>query len=126
MIGGSSASYLAHTPCARLFVLCFIGVETEGFLDYQGRAGDHFHCTVEPSPDLFRCRCLPFPKHGGQRFRGVGEGLWYSRGLGGGGGVWYFRGRGVLIPKGGGGRDILAVPGGAAVSRGRDKDRANT
>ena len=34
-------------PC---FVLCLIGVETEGLLDYQGRAGDHFHCTVEPSP----------------------------------------------------------------------------
>ena len=27
-------------PC---FVLCFIGVEIEGLLDYQGRAGDHIH-----------------------------------------------------------------------------------
>ena len=42
-------------PC---FVLCLIGVETEGLLDYQGRAGDHFHCTVEPSPGHIRCRLL--------------------------------------------------------------------
>ena len=35
------------SPC---FVLCLIGAETEGLLDYQERAGDHFHCTVEPSP----------------------------------------------------------------------------
>ena len=34
------------SPCS---VLYSIGVETEGFLDYQGRGGDHFHCTVEPS-----------------------------------------------------------------------------
>ena len=38
------------------FVLCFKGVETEGLLDYQGRAGDHFRCTVEPSPGDIRCR----------------------------------------------------------------------
>ena len=36
MIGGSSASYLARTP---LFCTSCNGVETEGFLDYQGRAG---------------------------------------------------------------------------------------
>ena len=35
MNGGSSVSYLACTPCA----LGSIGVETEGFLDYQGSAG---------------------------------------------------------------------------------------
>ena len=29
MIGGSSVSYLARTP-----LLCLIGVETEGLLDY--------------------------------------------------------------------------------------------
>ena len=40
-------------PC---FVHCFLGVETEGLLDYHGRAGDHFHCTVEPSSGHFRCR----------------------------------------------------------------------
>ena len=43
-------------PC---FVHCLIGVETEGLLDYQGRAGDHFHCTVEPSPGHIRCREIP-------------------------------------------------------------------
>ena len=37
--GGSSASYLARTPCIPLFVLCLLGVETEGFLDYQARTG---------------------------------------------------------------------------------------
>ena len=45
MIGGSPASYLACTPCVPLFctlfniVLCLIGMETEGLVDYQGRAG---------------------------------------------------------------------------------------
>ena len=37
--GGSSAPYLARTPCVPLFVHCLISVETEGLLDYQGRAG---------------------------------------------------------------------------------------
>ena len=37
------------------FVLCLMGVETEGLLAHQGRAGDHFHCTVEPSPGHIRC-----------------------------------------------------------------------
>ena len=40
-------------PC---FVLCLIGMETEGLLAYKGRAGDHFYCTVEPSPGHIRCR----------------------------------------------------------------------
>ena len=39
MNGGSSASYLARTPCVPLFVHCLIGVETEGLLDYQGKPG---------------------------------------------------------------------------------------
>ena len=39
MNGGSSAPYLARTPCVPLFCALLIGVETEGFLDYQGRAG---------------------------------------------------------------------------------------
>ena len=39
MNGGSSAPYLACTPCVPLFVHCLIGVETEGLLDYQRRAG---------------------------------------------------------------------------------------
>ena len=44
-------------PLASLcFVLCFVGLEAEGLLDYQGRAGEHFHCMVEPSPGHIRCR----------------------------------------------------------------------
>ena len=39
MNGGSSAPYLVRTPCVPLFVLCFMGVETEGLLDYQGGWG---------------------------------------------------------------------------------------
>ena len=39
VIRGSSVSYLACTPCVPFFVLCLIGVEAEGLLDYQGRAG---------------------------------------------------------------------------------------
>ena len=39
MNGGSSAPYLACTPCVPLFVYCLIRVEAEGLLDYQGRAG---------------------------------------------------------------------------------------
>ena len=39
MNGGTSASYLACTPCVFLFVYCFIRVDAEGLLDYQGRAG---------------------------------------------------------------------------------------
>ena len=40
MNGGSSAPYLACTPCVPLFVHCLIiRVEAEGLLDYQGRAG---------------------------------------------------------------------------------------
>ena len=38
------------------FVLRLKGVETEALLDYQGQAGDHFHCTVEPSPGHIRHR----------------------------------------------------------------------
>ena len=37
MNGGSSASYLARTPCAPCFVLCLTGGETEGLLDYHVR-----------------------------------------------------------------------------------------
>ena len=38
MNGGSSAPYLVCTPCIPSFVLCLIGVETEGLLGYKGRA----------------------------------------------------------------------------------------
>ena len=43
-------------PCC---LHCLIGVETEGLLDYQRRAGDHFHCEVEPSPGHIRSRTEP-------------------------------------------------------------------
>ena len=43
------------SPC---FVLRLMGVETEARLDYQGRAGDHVHCTVEPSSSHIRRRNL--------------------------------------------------------------------
>ena len=39
MNGGNSAPYLARTPCVPLFCTLFNRVETEGLLDYQGRAG---------------------------------------------------------------------------------------
>ena len=39
MNGGSSASYLARTPCVPLFSTCLIRVEAEGLLEYRGRAG---------------------------------------------------------------------------------------
>ena len=38
-VGGSTASYLAHTPRIPLFLLIFIRLETKNVLDYQGRAG---------------------------------------------------------------------------------------
>ena len=61
MIGGSSVLYLACALCVPLFSTLFNrGGETEGLLDYQGRAGDHFHCAVEPSPGHIRCRTLSF------------------------------------------------------------------
>ena len=41
------------------FVLCLSGVVKERLLfDYQVRAGDHFHCAVEPLPGHVRCRGL--------------------------------------------------------------------
>ena len=39
MNGGSSAPYLASTPCVPLLLHYLIRVEAEGLLDYQGRAG---------------------------------------------------------------------------------------
>ena len=53
----------ARTPCVPLFSTLFNRVETEGLLDYQVRAGDHFHCTVEPSarPFSVSIRSLPDP-----------------------------------------------------------------
>ena len=45
-------------------------VEAEGLLDYQGRAGDHFHCTVEPAPGHIRCRKTQEEVKSGCRKRG--------------------------------------------------------
>ena len=63
-------------PC---FLHRLIGVETEGFLDYQGRVGDHFHCAVEPSPGHIRCRKNGLFGHFngllGRFFRGVQNGI---------------------------------------------------
>ena len=39
MNGGSSAPYLACTPCVPLFVHCLIRVEAEGLLDYGDGRG---------------------------------------------------------------------------------------
>ena len=54
MIGGSSVSYLARTPCVPLFSTLFNrGVNRRAF-GLLGEGGDHFHCTVEPSPGHIR------------------------------------------------------------------------
>ena len=50
------------SPC---FVLCLIGVETEGLLHYGGKGGNHFHCTVEPSPGHTSKSETWVPKRGG-------------------------------------------------------------
>ena len=55
MIGGSSASYLARTPCVPLFGTQFNGDGNRRAFR-PGEGGDHFHCTVEPSPGHIRCR----------------------------------------------------------------------
>ena len=56
MKGGNSASYLARAPCVPL-VLYFVfhrGGDRRVFRP-PGEDGDHFHCTVEPSPGHIRC-----------------------------------------------------------------------
>ena len=55
------ADPVSETPCVPLFsALCWNRLETEGLVDYltRGRAGDHLHCTVEPSPGHIRCRFM--------------------------------------------------------------------
>ena len=59
------------SPCV---LLCLIGVETEGLLDYQGRAGDHFHCAVESSPGHIRC----WHRFGNHRVRNAQHEVWLS------------------------------------------------
>ena len=47
-------------PGVPLFLHCLIRVETEGLVRLPGAGGDHFHCTVEPSPSHIRCRLLSY------------------------------------------------------------------
>ena len=56
MIGGSSALYLACTPCVPLFSTLFNRGGNRRAFRLRGDGGDHFHCTVEPSPGHIRCR----------------------------------------------------------------------
>ena len=49
-------SYLARAPCVPLLSTLFNrGGSRRGFR-LPGEGGDHFHCTVEPSPGHIRCR----------------------------------------------------------------------
>ena len=56
MNGGSSVSYLACTPCVPLFCTLFSRGGNRRVFRHPGAGGDHFHCTVEPSPGHIRCR----------------------------------------------------------------------
>ena len=56
MIGGSSASYLARTPCVPLFSTLFHRGGNRRAFGLPGEGGDHFHCTVEPSSGHIRWR----------------------------------------------------------------------
>ena len=53
MSGGSSASYLARTPCVPLFCTSLNGMETEGMLGYQARAGIMSILGWKPRPVIF-------------------------------------------------------------------------
>ena len=56
MIGESSASYLACTPCVPLFCTLFNRGQSRRDFRLPGAGGDHFHCTLEPSPGHIRCQ----------------------------------------------------------------------
>ena len=62
MIGGSSASYLARTPCVPLCCTLFTRGGSRRAFRLPGAGGDHFHCTVDPSPGHIRCRSSPSRK----------------------------------------------------------------
>ena len=53
--GGSSAPYLACTPCVPLFCTLFSKSKNRRAFRLPGASGDHFHCTVDPSPGHVRC-----------------------------------------------------------------------
>ena len=59
MNGGSSAPYLARTPCVPLFSTLFKKGGNRRAFRLPGAGGDHFHCTVEPSPGRIRCLSGP-------------------------------------------------------------------
>ena len=50
MNGGSTASYLASTLGAPVFLLVLIGLEAKGLLDFQGRRGitSVVQCNLRP------------------------------------------------------------------------------
>ena len=56
MNGGSSASYLARTPCVPFFCTLFTKGGNRRAFRLPGACGDHSHCTVEPSPGHIRGR----------------------------------------------------------------------
>ena len=56
MSGGSSAPYLAGTRCVPLFCTLFNRGGNRRAFRLPGAAGDHFHCTVEPSPSKDDCK----------------------------------------------------------------------
>ena len=56
VIGGSSVSYLARTPCVPLFSTLFNRGGSRRASRLAGEGGGHFHCTVEPSPGHIQCR----------------------------------------------------------------------
>ena len=58
MNGGSSAPYLARTPCVPLFCALFNRGGDRRAFRLPGAGGDHMHCMVEPSPSHIRCRIL--------------------------------------------------------------------
>ena len=56
MIGGSSVSYLARTPCVPFVSTLFNRGGNRRTFRLPGESGDHFHRTVEPSPGHIWCR----------------------------------------------------------------------
>ena len=50
MIGGNTASYLACTPCAPVFLFILIGLKAKGLLDFQVRRGiaSIVRCNLRP------------------------------------------------------------------------------
>ena len=61
MNGGSSAQYLARTPCVPLLCTLFSRGGNRRVFRLPGAGGDQFHCTVGSSPGHIRCHlCYEF------------------------------------------------------------------